>query len=189
MKKWVYIGLLFLCVAGSFAAGRLLNQPKQDSAHRVLYYVDPMHPSYKSPKPGIAPDCGMDLVPVYADSAANSIAPKSAAPGTAIDPAVQQLYGIRPDLTTLGKVIGGGLPIAAYGEIAYDKLTLQGLVISLDGKEQVRVRSSIPWTAQTSVEYAGQMGVQLAEQALAQGAAEIIETVNERRVREHASLD
>jgi len=27
----------------------------------------------------------------------------------------QQLYGVRPDLTTLGKVIGGGLPIAAYG--------------------------------------------------------------------------
>ena len=27
----------------------------------------------------------------------------------------QALYGIRPDLTTLGKVIGGGLPIAAYG--------------------------------------------------------------------------
>jgi glutamate-1-semialdehyde 2,1-aminomutase len=26
----------------------------------------------------------------------------------------QQLYAIRPDLTTLGKVIGGGLPIAAY---------------------------------------------------------------------------
>ncbi len=27
----------------------------------------------------------------------------------------QQLYTIRPDLTTLGKVIGGGLPIGAYG--------------------------------------------------------------------------
>jgi glutamate-1-semialdehyde 2,1-aminomutase len=27
----------------------------------------------------------------------------------------QQLYDIKPDLTTLGKVIGGGLPIAAYG--------------------------------------------------------------------------
>jgi glutamate-1-semialdehyde 2,1-aminomutase len=27
----------------------------------------------------------------------------------------QELYGIRPDLTTMGKVIGGGLPIAAYG--------------------------------------------------------------------------
>jgi len=27
----------------------------------------------------------------------------------------QELYGIRPDLTTLGKVIGGGLPVAAFG--------------------------------------------------------------------------
>lgn len=27
----------------------------------------------------------------------------------------QQLYGIRADLTTLGKVIGGGLPVGAYG--------------------------------------------------------------------------
>jgi glutamate-1-semialdehyde 2,1-aminomutase len=27
----------------------------------------------------------------------------------------QELYGIKPDMTTLGKVIGGGLPIAAYG--------------------------------------------------------------------------
>ncbi len=27
----------------------------------------------------------------------------------------QQLYGVRPDLTTLWKVIGGGLPVGAYG--------------------------------------------------------------------------
>jgi glutamate-1-semialdehyde 2,1-aminomutase len=27
----------------------------------------------------------------------------------------QQLYGVTPDLTTLGKVIGGGLPVGAYG--------------------------------------------------------------------------
>lgn len=27
----------------------------------------------------------------------------------------QQLYGVRPDLTTLGKVIGGGLPVGAVG--------------------------------------------------------------------------
>jgi len=27
----------------------------------------------------------------------------------------QKLYGITPDLTTLGKIIGGGLPVAAYG--------------------------------------------------------------------------
>ena len=27
----------------------------------------------------------------------------------------QELYGIQPDLTTLGKIIGGGLPVGAYG--------------------------------------------------------------------------
>ena len=27
----------------------------------------------------------------------------------------QRKFGITPDLTTLGKVIGGGLPVGAYG--------------------------------------------------------------------------
>ncbi|MDB5257865.1 MAG: hemL, partial [Chitinophagaceae bacterium] len=27
----------------------------------------------------------------------------------------QELYGIRPDLTTMGKIIGGGMPVGAYG--------------------------------------------------------------------------
>ena len=27
----------------------------------------------------------------------------------------QQLYDIRPDITCLGKIIGGGLPVGAYG--------------------------------------------------------------------------
>src|SRR5207245_10684497 len=27
----------------------------------------------------------------------------------------QKLFGVTPDLTTLGKILGGGLPIAAYG--------------------------------------------------------------------------
>jgi RND family efflux transporter MFP subunit len=34
---------------------------------KILYYQDPMHPAYKSDKPGIAPDCGMKLEPIYAD--------------------------------------------------------------------------------------------------------------------------
>src|SRR5689334_1485408 len=35
------------------------------SRRAIRYYRDPMHPSYTSNKPGIAPDCGMALEPVY----------------------------------------------------------------------------------------------------------------------------
>lgn len=34
---------------------------------KILYWYDPMHPAYKSDKPGTAPDCGMTLVPKYAE--------------------------------------------------------------------------------------------------------------------------
>src|SRR5450631_2906961 len=34
---------------------------------KILFWYDPMHPAYKSDKAGIAPDCGMQLVPKYAD--------------------------------------------------------------------------------------------------------------------------
>lgn len=42
----------------------------------------------------------------------------------------QALYGVRPDLTTLGKVIGGGLPLAAFGGRAdiMDRLAPDGPV-------------------------------------------------------------
>ena len=46
----------------------------QPAARKVLYWVDPMHPAYKSDKPGKAPDCGMDLVAVYEET------PPAAAP-------------------------------------------------------------------------------------------------------------
>lgn len=37
------------------------------SERQILYWYDPMHPQYKSKQPGKAPDCGMDLVPKYAN--------------------------------------------------------------------------------------------------------------------------
>jgi glutamate-1-semialdehyde 2,1-aminomutase len=42
----------------------------------------------------------------------------------------QEIYGIRPDLTALGKVIGGGLPVGAFGGRAeiMDQLSPLGLV-------------------------------------------------------------
>jgi RND family efflux transporter MFP subunit len=60
---------------------------------KILYWYDPMHPQYKSDKPGIAPDCGMQLVPKYADEAE----PMGEMPAGTIQlsPAKQQLIGVR----------------------------------------------------------------------------------------------
>src|ERR1700719_1792293 len=61
-------------IAASYGLGRY-NEHSQSSnrtGRHVLYYVDPMHPAYKSDKPGIAPDCGMKLVPVYAEDSKNA---------------------------------------------------------------------------------------------------------------------
>jgi membrane fusion protein, copper/silver efflux system len=60
------VGYIYKAVrgGGSVSAGK--------SERKVLYWVDPMHPAYKSEKPGIAPDCGMKLEPVYAEGGATS---------------------------------------------------------------------------------------------------------------------
>ncbi len=82
--------------------------------------------------------------------------------------------------------LGAGcyLPVAAYGEIAGEMLALRGLVISLDGQLQVRVCQNISWTQCTAIELAEQLGVKLAEQALRQGAAGIIATMEIHRTGE-----
>ena len=55
--------------------GRLHRPLPSEHGRRILYYHDPMHPSYRSSQPGIAPDCNMQLTPVYADDSAAMPAP------------------------------------------------------------------------------------------------------------------
>ena len=87
--------------------------------------------------------------------------------------------------------LGAGcyLPVAAYGDLREDRLTLQGLVISLDGQQQVRVEQSVAWHPHTmdiaDIAVAEQLGNDLAEQALEQGASAIIQGVNVTRMQEH----
>ena len=69
--KFLKFLLALLLLAVTFAGGYIARASKQSQPERrVLYWVDPMHPQYKSDKPGIAPDCGMQLEPVYADEVA-----------------------------------------------------------------------------------------------------------------------
>ena len=75
--------------------------------------------------------------------------------------------------------VGCSLPVAAHGEIVGDELILKGLVISLDGQRKIRVQGSIPYTSETDIESAEHLGLQLADQALTEGAAEIIKTLDE----------
>lgn len=65
--------------------------PAPKGERKILYWYDPMHPQYKADKPGKAPDCGMDLVPKYAEEQAASMAPGS----VMISTEKQQLIGVR----------------------------------------------------------------------------------------------
>lgn len=44
-----------------------VDHSQHTGERKILFWYDPMHRAYKSDKPGKAPDCGMDLVPRYAD--------------------------------------------------------------------------------------------------------------------------
>jgi len=102
------------------------------AARRVLYYVDPMHPAYRSDKPGTAPDCGMALVPVYADEIGQSLLPSkdSMSGAVQIDPAAQQLYGIR--LAKVENNKGQGT-FTVFGRVAADQTRIYRVNLGTDG--------------------------------------------------------
>ena len=68
MKKSAAIGAVLALALAAFLVGRYSGGSRRTegrASQRILFYVDPMHPAYRSDKPGIAPDCGMALAPVY----------------------------------------------------------------------------------------------------------------------------
>ncbi len=82
--------------------------------------------------------------------------------------------------------LGAGcyLPVAAHGTIQGETFTLRGLVISLDGKRRIAVQQNTPWTVEAMDAQAEQLGVSLAEEALAQGAYAIIHEIDAIREQE-----
>jgi len=147
-------------VAAAFTGGYIYRAVKSDgtgsadkSGRKVLYWVDPMHPAYKSDKPGVAPDCGMKLEPVYADGGATPGADAgeqkpwdtSAMPaGTVrITPEKRQLIGV-----TYGEAErrGGTRTIRAVGKVAFDETRIQHIHTKVEG-----------WIDQVFVDYTGQL--------------------------------
>ena len=83
IKFFLVVALVGVGFAAGIGFGRKSTaiRPGTDVLGRkVLYWVDPMHPAYHSDRPGIAPDCGMTLEPVYGDASdappASGVAPR-----------------------------------------------------------------------------------------------------------------
>lgn len=99
------------------------------------------------------------------------------------DPAVQAATGAeRMFMRHLGA--GCYLPVAAYGEMMNGMLVLRGLVTSLDGQRRIHVSQQMPWTPEISIEQAEQLGIMMAEDALALGADDIISAIDNTREQE-----
>ncbi len=139
MNRAMLASTLLGTVVASFFLGswftRTTAKGKDSPGRKVLYYVDPMHPAYKSDKPGVAPDCGMQLEPVYADGG-------SPAGDTDHDPATwekravaisaekQQLIGVR-----IGAVERAPLAhtIRTVGRVATDEARIYRINLATDG--------------------------------------------------------
>jgi membrane fusion protein, copper/silver efflux system len=142
MKKAALSVLLLGVLAAGFLAGAWYNQREQVSAaslsaRKILYYVDPMHPAYKSDKPGIAPDCGMRLEPIYADGAAAGRADLKVGPSAAIPPGAmnissekQQLIGVRVSPVEKRSATER---LRLYGRVAPDETRVYRINVGIDG--------------------------------------------------------
>jgi len=99
---------------------------------KILYWVDPMHPAYKSDKPGTAPDCGMALVPVYDDGTmgSESTTDVSGYTNVKLTPERQQLIGVQ---TGIVEVRNMGRSVRTVGRIAVDETRLYKISTKFEG--------------------------------------------------------
>ena len=92
-----------------------------------------MHPSYKSDKPGIAPDCGMELVPVYEDGSMSGPggAPAGSPPGTVqVSSEKQQLLGVQVGAVERSDKAHN---LRVLGRVAADETKLYFINATVDG--------------------------------------------------------
>ena len=101
------------------------------NVRKILYYVDAMHPWYKSDKPGIAPDCGMALEPVYAGEAPPAANGEGPPPNTMlVGQDKQQLIGLRYGQA---EWVTEGQTIRAAGRVAADETQISRVHSKVEG--------------------------------------------------------
>jgi membrane fusion protein, copper/silver efflux system len=138
MKRSTQVMLLLLVIAVAFRAGPWYTQRASarstgDGARRILYYQDPMHPAYRSDKAGFAPDCGMQLVPVYADGGEIRLRDIVASLRTdfvQITPEQQRLIGVKTEEVVKGSAFDS---IRVSGRVALDETRVFRVAASVDG--------------------------------------------------------
>ncbi|MGB7847340.1 MAG: efflux RND transporter periplasmic adaptor subunit [Candidatus Acidiferrum sp.] len=134
MKRVFVLFLAFGLLSLAYLVGRH-HAPASATlrTRQILYYVDPMHPSYKSDKPGIAPDCGMQLEPVYADGlgGSGSVGSSDLPSGVVnISLVQQQLIGIR---TVEASRTSDANRLTAPGRVVADETRTYRLTAGTDG--------------------------------------------------------
>ena len=99
---------------------------------KVLYWVDPMHPAYKSDKPGTAPDCGMDLVPVHEGDAGPEAAQTDVKGYSNVKLTTQrrQLIGVQTGMAETRTI---GRTVRTAGRVAVDETRLHTITTKFDG--------------------------------------------------------
>jgi Cu(I)/Ag(I) efflux system membrane fusion protein len=124
----VMVGLMFVF---GFGYGRWYSTRAgaAKSDRKVLYYVDAMHPWYKSDKPGVAPDCGMKLEPVYAEGGGAADKPP-AAEAVHVAEDQQNLIGVRYGQAELS---AAGDMVRLAGRVVPDETLLTRVQARTDG--------------------------------------------------------
>ena len=114
-------------------------------AKKILYWHDPMVPEQRFDKPGKSPFMDMELVPVYADEAADGAADG----GVSISPQVQQNLGIRTAEVRLGSLQS---PLSAVGSVAWNERDVAVLQARASGfVEHLAVRAPLDVVRQGQV--------------------------------------
>lgn len=129
-RKLVQVLLVVVAAGAGFALGHRRDVRESVPARQIAYWVDPMHPSYRSDKPGTAPDCGMKLVPVYADERGTQMAGSQHIPPIRISPGAQQLYGIR---LARAEKTAGVHTVRAFGRVAADETRIYTVNVAAGG--------------------------------------------------------